>query len=226
MRINSINEKLFKSPQKQCPINFEQKSAKMVSNIAKQVFIPTAVALAMMVPSSCATMRHDSQRNKAETNLPYYIQPESVQYSKDFKMDGKKYTMYYTDYCQKFSEREDAVLNIYFVPEDFKLHKNGAEELNSPPVLEQFVYHEIDGGKKDFTSAIISESTCNADGSDYKHTVKQIVLPDEIGEKLLDLYHGKTKFYLVPGVDTYLQVFSDKLMEPKIQEGKIPAKLD
>ena len=135
-------------------------------------------------------------------------------------MDGKEYTMYYTDYCQKFSDRKKAVLEIFFVPEDFKLHKNGQSELNSPPKLVELVYHDLDNSDENFVSAVISESTCDEDGNNYKQIFREIVLPEKIGKKLLDLYSGKTKYRLVKGVDTYTETSSKELMKPIVQRGR------
>lgn len=232
MRISSINNY---STQKQSNqnINFQKKNlTEIVTKSVKAAVLPTAMFLSVMFPVSCVTQKQPVTEelrteviNNKENNLPYYIQPESVQYSKKFEMNGKKYTMFYTDYCQKFSDRKDAVLEIYFVPDDFKLYKEGVSELNSPPKLEQFVYHKLEG-ERDFMSAVISESVCDSDGENYKRTIREIVLPDNIGEKLLDLYQGNTKFYMVPGVDTYVEVYTSKLMEPIIYEGKEVLTLD
>ena len=201
----------------------------------KNIAMPTVVALAMLVPSSnlkaksleenVDVVEQVSKRDK-EQNLPYYIQKESVQYSKKFEMDGKGYTMYYTDYCQNFTDRKKAVLEVFFVPEDFKLYKNGASELNAPPKLEELIYHKFDGEGENFVSAVVSEATCEEDGSNYQQIFREIILPEKIGKKLLDLYNGKTKYRLVKGVDTYTETSSKSLMKPIVQRGRTVLKLD
>ena len=214
--------------------NFEgfKPNAKMVES-AKNVVMPTVVALTMLVPSANLNSKSPlekvdlieqvSKKNK-EDSLPYYLQKESVQYSKNFEMDGKEYTMYYTDYCQKFSDREKAVLEIFFVPEDFRLYKKGQAELNSPPKLEELIYHNFDGEGDNFVSAVISESTCDEDGNNYQQIFREIILPEKIGKKLLDLYSGKTRYRLVKGVDTYTETSSKELMKPIVQRGRIVLK--
>ena len=209
------------------PTNFKQKG--LVRNVNKQiknVFMPTVFALAIFSPSTISAQKVIAKPENMEIveqknpKLPYYLQEESIQYSKDFEMDGKDYTMYYTDYCQKFSERQDAVLEIFFVPKDFELVKNGQSELNSPMKLEEMIHHNPEGRKNDFVSAIVSESTCDKDGNNYQTITKEIRLPKKIGNELLKLYQGKTKFYLLPGVNTYTETYTDKMIEPKIQNGK------
>ena len=224
MKINPINNIQVKTGK---TANFKQNILPTkVVNQAKNILIPTTFALAMLAPIKSSAQEVLPKTTETEfvnpknKRLPYYLQEESIQYSKDFEMDGKDYTMYYTDYCQKFSERRDAVLEIFFVPKDFELVKNGQTELNSPMKLEQLVYHNLDGKKDDFVSAIVSESTCDKNGNNYQHITKEIRLPKKIGNNLLNLYQGKTKFNLVTGVDTYTETNKDSMIEPIIQNGK------
>lgn len=211
-------------------VNFQKKQISKPVNTLKSVFIPTAIFLTTMFPSASNKINQTEMENKAvvlneqNSKLPYYIQPESVQYSKDFEMEGEKYTMYYTDYCQKFSDRKDAVLEIFFVPENFELIKKGQEELNSPLKLEQLIYHNLENADENFVSAVVSEATCDKDGSNYQHITKEIVLPETIAKELLDLYNGKSDLYLVPGVNTYSEVNTSDMAEPVVQQGKIMLK--
>ena len=228
--VSMNNNKLQNTPK----FEAAKPSSRLIDGV-KNVAMPTLFALAMLVPSSNLKAKaleenvdvteQVSKKNK-EQNLPYYIQKESVQYSKKFEMDGKEYTMYYTDYCQKFSDRKKAVLEIFFVPEDFKLYKNGASELNSPPKLEELLYHNFDSEGGNFVSAVISEATCEEDGSNYQQIFREIILPEKIGKKLLDLYNGKTKYRLVKGVDTYSETSSKSLMMPIVQRGRTVLKKD
>ena len=99
------------------PINNVQIHAKKTLNVKKNIFsnnvdnkiknilLPTTFALAMLVPSKISAQNvlpKDTTTevlDTANSKLPYYIQDESIQYSKEFEMDEKKYTMYYTIYC-------------------------------------------------------------------------------------------------------------------------------
>ena len=45
------------------------------------------------------------------------------------------------DYGKRFTERDGAVSDIFFVPESYKLIRSGSEELNRPPKLEQLIKH-------------------------------------------------------------------------------------
>ena len=224
MKINPINSTYLTNTN---TTSFKRnKLAAMINHQAKKILLPTTFALAMFTPIKMSAQNISSKANETELiksknpNLPYYIQEESIQYSKDFKMDNKIYTMFYTDYCQKFSDKKDAVLEIFFVPEDFELMKKGSVELNSPLKLEQLVYHNLDSKKENFVSAIVSESFCEKDGTNYQFLTKEIRLPKKIGKELLNLYQGKTKFSLVTGVDTYTETYTDSMMKPVLSNGQ------
>lgn len=204
-------------------VKFEKKPQSYIANVAKKVFLPTSVALSMLTTPVAFSQENKIKQVETENydeTMPHYIQDESIRYFQDFKMDGKNYTMFYTDYCQKFSDREGAVVDIYFVPEDFKLHKKGNEELNSPLKLEKMVHHVFDNSEKDFVSVVVSESSCDKNGENFKHITKQIRLPKEVGDSLLALYQGKTEFYLLPGFNTYNESDRGDLGKTRIQYGK------
>ena len=228
-----------------CPIstyNYSQvssqnfKSSKIANKVAegvKTVALPTAFALAMMFPASSLNAGETTQFNVEQTskrskedNLPYYLQKDAVQYSKKFEMDGKKYTMYYTDYCQKFTDRKNAVSEIFIVPEDFKLYKDGVSELNAPPKVENIVYHDLEGSGQNFVSVVIQETVCSEDGRNYEQIFREIVLPEKIGQKLIDLCNGKSKYYLLDERDTYMESSSKELMQPIIQRGRVKLSID
>lgn len=205
------------------------KSKEMVLDNVRKAVLPTAVALMMFVPTGNLKASESNrevekieniEKSRKGEDVPFYLHKKSVKYSKKFEMDGKNYTMYYTNYWRSSSDKKNTVSDVYFVPEDFKLYKDGTVELNSPPRMEQIIYHELEGSEPDFVSAVISETVWNNDDNSYQQIFREIVLPDKIGEKLLDLYFCKTKFYLQPKVDGYIESGSKSLMQPIIQKGK------
>ena len=205
------------------------KSKEIVLDNVRKAVLPTAVALMMFVPAGNLKASESNrevekieniENSRKGEDVPFYLQKKSVKYSKKFEMDGKNYTMYYTNYWGSSSDKKNTVSDVYFVPEDFKLYKDGTVELNSPPRMEQIIYHELEGSEPDFVSAVISETVWNNDDNTYQQIFREIVLPDKIGEKLLDLYFCKTKFDLQPKVDGYIESGSKSLMQPIIQKGK------
>lgn len=225
MKINPINNTY---PQDQPVQIFQGKKNLQLSKMnkaVKSVFIPAAV-FAAMIPSlvnaknnevNQESVRQEQVVNK-DSNMPYYLQPEYILHKKDFKMNGEKYTMMYTDYCMQYTERDGAVSEIFFVPESYKLQKSGNEELNQPPKLLQLIKHNEDDGNY-FVGAYISEITTDEKGNN-KYVTKEVILPDEIGDELLDLYEGRSNLYLIPGVNTYTDSYSSELKPEKVQEGK------
>ena len=194
---------------------------------AKMALIP-ALAFAAMVPSLVNAKTGDVKQDEPvvqvqtitkNANMPYYLQPEYVLYEKDFKMDGEKYTMMYADYGKRFTERDGAVSDIFFVPESYKLIRSGSEELNRPPKLEQLIKHNDENGNY-FVGALVSEMKCDKDGENFKYITKEIVLPEEVGNELLDLYEGRTNFYLMLLKNTYTDTYSTELKETTVQNGK------
>lgn len=46
--------------------------------------------------------------------------PENVQFSMDFKAEGKNWTMYYVDIIKTSRQEKNVVSSIRFVPQDYK----------------------------------------------------------------------------------------------------------
>ena len=61
---------------------------------------------------------------------------------------------------------------------------------------------------------------CDKDGEKFKYITKEIVLPEEVGNELLDLYEGRTNFYLMLLKNTYTDTYSTELKETTVQNGK------
>lgn len=128
--------------------------------------------------------------------LPYYLQPEYVNYTQEFNMDNKTYTMVYADYYKKITPRENVAAEIYFIPDDYRLITVSQTEVNAPPKLEKLVKNENADGTS-YLSVIISEITCDKDGKNSELKFKEITLPENITRELHELYQGKTE-YTVP----------------------------
>ena len=61
---------------------------------------------------------------------------------------------------------------------------------------------------------------CDKDRENFKYITKEIVLPEEVGNELLDLYEGRTNFYLMQLKNTYTDTYSTELKETTVQNGK------
>ena len=61
---------------------------------------------------------------------------------------------------------------------------------------------------------------CDKEGENFKYITKEIVLPEEVGNELLDLYEGRTNFYLMLLKNTYTDTYSTELKETTVQNGK------
>lgn len=108
---------------------------------------------------------------------------DDVQYKKEIVVDDKKYTMIYVNSDENFGEK--AVTEIYFTPKGKK----------SSLRLEEMTKHVSDDGYN--VSVTVSDSSDNT---------KVIYLSKEAGDELLNLYDGKTEFFVIPGINTYSEV--------------------
>lgn len=108
---------------------------------------------------------------------------DNVQYKKEFVMDNQKYTMTYVNSDNTFGE--DAVTEIYFTPKGEKTSLR----------LEGMTKYVSDEGYN------VSATVSKADTLSY-----EIELPKEVGDELLNLYDGKTEFFVIPGFNTYSEI--------------------
>lgn len=146
--------------------------------LKKTVLIPTVAFLAMF---STQSVKAQSEENTANI--------ETVQYSEDIKLFGKDYTMFYMD--NGFSNVLDskAVSDIYFVPKNERGRTLKLEHL----------YHQKDSESETIIALV---SDCNQPNTPQQAS-QEIKLPLELGKTLLDLYQGKSEFFLIPGSNTY-----------------------
>ncbi len=229
MKVCPINNTYSKKSNRH---NFTGKANVSPQNVMqkiKSVIIPAAAFAAMapglvnaQMPENKQTVQQE-QKIESGQNLPYYLQPEYVVYKKDFDMEGEKYTMMYADYGKRFTERENTVSDIFFVPEDFKLIKSGEEELNQPPKLTKLIKHNNKDNSY-FVEAVTSEIISGSSKDDTQYITKGIILPEEIGNELLKLYEGKSGLSMIPS-ESYIDTNSPELQETKIQTGRKPVSL-
>ena len=148
----------------------------------------------------------DTQQSKQK--LPPLFGPENVQFTKRFKMEGKQYTMYFLDVAKTVRKDKNFVTGVYFVPDDYTyISKNGWSS-NNPPTLRKLTYHNLgDPENKDYYSVIVNETKCDRNGNNLKFETREILLPNDIINELVNLFSGKTKFRMVESLkNRYIEV--------------------
>lgn len=156
-----------------------------------------------MLQSKQASFKHPQSK---------VIRPAVVLYQKDFKAEGKNWTMYYTN--EEKVKEPKFVSKIYLVPETYVQKKYLEEDTTRPPAIAKLVYHDL-GGDKDFVGALIKELKEENDGS-LSTASREIRLPDEIANEIMDLLDGTTKFTFNPQLEkTFEVVKTAKLQSPK-----------
>lgn len=139
-----------------------------------------------------------------------YIKPEDVQFSMDFKAEGKNWTMYYTDIIK--SKRENVVSAIYFVQDDYSPVSSIGNEISSPPRMKNLIYHDI--GANEFVGAYVTESK-KINGR-MKTVTREIKLPDDVANELMGLLLGDTKFKPLKFLQNSLKVVHTPDMESTV----------
>jgi len=133
----------------------------------------------------------------SSTKRSSYVAPDITQYERKFTaLDGKKYTMYYTDYMKNTHNNKDIVMEIYFVPEDYKPINIGyRNDENIPPKMTGFLYHDI-GKDKEFVGAkVVRHETYGEGYKKYSEIYEyEIPLPTDIANEIIDLITEKTKY--------------------------------
>ncbi len=113
---------------------------------------------------------------------------DDIQYQKEFVTNNKNYTMTYINSDSILGE--NAVTEIYLSPKNKK---------SSSVRLESLTKYVSDNGYNVVATVLNPKS----DKTDI------VELPQEIGDELLDLYEGKTEFFLIPGINTYSEIYTN-----------------
>lgn len=154
------------------------------NNLMKKILIPTIGLLSMQTIANAENIK---TRDKDT-----FIKTETVQLTKDFKINNKDYTLFYTDGGFSTSEDDNVVADIYFVPKNKK----------DPALkLEQLSLYKSDKADRDFIIITVSEQY--KEKTSCPKPPQEVKLSYEEGKYLLDLYLGITEFYLLPGSNTY-----------------------
>lgn len=173
--------------------------------------------LAMNNPQPVSRVSSSQQTRRGDLPDIMTVTGSKNIYQKDFMMDGKKWTMYYHN-ASSTRNPANMVTQIYFIPADFRIVKDRYNfEVNCPPEMEAFIVHESTNEKETFGAAKIIEVTCNKDGSNRKRVIRELKLPDEISDELVNLYLGRGNFRLDEDLqEEFSIVNTPKLMTPKV----------
>ena len=198
-----------------------QQGPKRASNFVKvPVIMLMTLSPSLLNSTATATEKYQDDFNYPQTEQLYamaapepqsstsstprrssYVRPEVVQYQKTFTSGGKQYTMYYVHDEKAENPNSKYVSEVYFVPKGYqpvKVSRANSDD-NRPPKLVGIIYHDLPNGKE-FVGGKITEITCDKYGHEdsRKWVTKEIVLPPDIANGLMDLVKGRTKFVVPP----------------------------
>lgn len=143
--------------------------------------------------------------HQAPSRLKEFLGDDRVLYKKSFVSDGIKYTMYYSNGTLfNPANRENFVTDVIFVPSDYDYVLN---EDVKPPWLTKLIYHDL-GPDKEFIGANIRYTKEVPDeyyGTQSAYHEKEIRLPDEIANEIIDMVAGDTKFVPSPALAKMFQ---------------------
>lgn len=128
-----------------------------------------------------------------------------------FEFEGVKYTMIYTTHKSNMKE----ITSVYFIPDGYDKYANDNIE---PPRFEKLILHNLGDDNKNFAGVWVSE---------FKVIerlpviiFKEIRLPDDIANKLIDMLYGDYKLppnkYLKE--DCVKNVFDSNLLPTEYSE--------
>jgi hypothetical protein len=147
--------------------------------------------------NSIETWKEFNNGNLRINNINEYLDPADVQYKKTFRLEGKKYTMYFVERGKALHKDKNLVVDIYFIPDDYK-YDDIFGDVNIPPHMVEVVYHDLgDPDNKDFCSVVLSETICDKNGKNSKNIKREVIIPEDIANDIIDLYNGDTKYKLV-----------------------------
>lgn len=136
--------------------------------------------------------------HQAPSRLKKFLGDDRVLYKKSFVSDGIKYTMYYSNGTLiNPANRENFVTDVIFVPSDYVLKENV-----KPPWLTKLIIHDF-GSDRGFVGANIRYTKEVPDeyyGTQNAYFEKEIRLPYDIMNELMDLLNEETKFKTSPAL--------------------------
>lgn len=136
----------------------------------------------------------------APSRLKEFLGDDRVLYKKSFVSDGKKYTMFYSNGgLIDRAGRENFVTEVIFVPSDYDYVQN---EDVKPPWLTKLIIHDF-GSDRGFVGAKIKYIKSEPDEYGFYYNnyyEKEIRLPGDIMNELMDLLLEETKFKPSPGL--------------------------
>ena len=136
--------------------------------------------------------------HQAPSRLKEFLGDDRVLYKKSFVSDGKKYTMYYSNGTLfNPANRENFVTDVIFVPSDYILPED-----DKPPWLTKLIIHDF-GSDRGFVGANIRYTKEVPDeyyGTQSAYYEKEIRLPNDIMNELMDFLLEETKFKPSPGL--------------------------
>lgn len=153
-------------------------------------------------------------RRHSYTNQIWHVRPEVVQYKKVFISGGKRYTMYYVHEGKVDIPTTKYVSEVYFVPDGYRAITGGipGNDVTSPPWLVGIIYHDLPNGGE-LVGAKVKEIIAKkpGDSSNKAWLTKEIILPEDIANGLMDLVKGRTEF-IVPPRGSLVRMFKGENM--------------
>lgn len=132
--------------------------------------------------------------NQSGIDLSGY-NPKDIQYKQYYTSNGKRWVMVWSDVGKDKFAKKNMVGSIDFVSEDYRQIKDEyGGDANNPPSLLKMVYHNLGDESKNFISVITRETVCDSNGENKKYVTKEYRIPDDVANKLIDLFVGDTEF--------------------------------
>lgn len=145
----------------------------------KDADYPQTELLAMATPEPQSTSR-------TTQGVPREVSSEKVQYKRNFSSNGTQYTMYWVNPTKNGDQNNNYVKEVYLIPNGYQ-----SSSEKCPPQLDKIRLHEVPG-QGAFVGAIVREKKANQNW--YQREIK---LPDEVANQLMDLVEGKTRFKVI-----------------------------
>lgn len=153
------------------------------------------IARAFIYPLVTVVMAISPAVVSAQSNRSSFVSPSRTLYEKQFKSNGKTYTMYYINPSKESNPENICVTEVYFVPEGFIVMNpyHESTDRNAPPRMIGLRYHDLGPGKE-FVGAVVDEKRYDNSAKTVYYYEMEIRLPENISDELMDLYKGRTRF--------------------------------